>query len=119
MLRYILYLSILMKAFNHKWMLNFVQSFSASIEIVMQFLSSILLMWYPQHMDPRSSTLLSYNSNSIGDTSPLFFFILLHFQNSLSVLSVGLVQRKCLHPQNHIQHQLFHLLQISVSSLNY
>lgn len=35
--------------------------------------SSILLMWYPQHMDPCSSTLLSYNSNSIGDTSLLFY----------------------------------------------
>jgi len=55
---------------NSCWILS--EAFSASVDNHMLF-SSILLMWYPQHMDPCSSTLLSYNSNSIGDTSLLFY----------------------------------------------
>ena len=52
---------------------EFCQKLFLHLLITIRLLSSILLMWYPQHMDPRSSTLLSYNSNSIGDTSLLFY----------------------------------------------
>ena len=34
-----------LKSFNHKWMLNFVKGFSASIEMIIWFLSFNLLIW--------------------------------------------------------------------------
>ena len=45
MLRYITSIPTLW-SFYYKWMLNFVNAFSASIKIIIQFLSFILLMWY-------------------------------------------------------------------------
>ena len=75
---------------NSCWILS--EAFSASVDNHMLF-SSILLMWYPQHMDPCSSTLLSYNSNSIGDTSLLFYptsFPRWHVIISLATFSKGL-----------------------------
>ena len=51
---------------------EFCQKLSLHLLITIWLLSSILLMWYPQHTGTCSSTLLSYNSNSIGDNSPLF-----------------------------------------------
>ena len=35
-----------LKRFNHKWVLNFVKAFSASIEIIIWFLSFNFLIWY-------------------------------------------------------------------------
>ena len=34
-----------LKSFNHKWVLNFVKSFSASTEMIIWFLSFSLLIW--------------------------------------------------------------------------
>ena len=36
----------LVRVFNHEWMLNFINSFSDSVEMIMCFLSFLLLMWY-------------------------------------------------------------------------
>ena len=45
MLRYVPSMPAFWRVFYHKWMLNFVKAFSASIEIIIWFLSFNLLMW--------------------------------------------------------------------------
>ena len=45
--------SCFLEGFYHKWMLNFVNAFSASIEIIIWFLSFNLLMWCITLIDLR------------------------------------------------------------------
>ena len=50
MLRYIPSIPTLVRVFNHEWMLDFVKFFFR-IEVIMWFLTFLLLMWYMRLID--------------------------------------------------------------------